>query len=1055
MTDNLDYLVASSTFTLRMASQPLRRTMAEDEALGGTERADLVEYLRWAYRDTAFSVAVAHAAPTLWDTVVGVIDGEVTTKLSKLRRAAVATAKFLNRMTTRPTPFGLFAGVAPGYFSDSPAPPRMAPSTGKRVAHADFRWLMPVVRELEQDPDLLAEAIAYRSPFLRAKGDHVVLYRGSTSGAEQSRLAIRRNPALTFILEECGATGAAVQALCTKGAAQLNVDAGALFRLVQKLVGLDMLYTDLRPTLTGDDPLEEEIGRLEQAGKHPITLKTALNTIRTLGGADTDPLPLEALTQTYEALGSIGKSTDRVHFTLRTGMHVQLPETVKQDAASAMRLMQALSPRRLGMRGLRKYHLEFLERYGIDRVVPITTLVDPDRGVGVPRGYSWPKQDLGPDSDFEDETNERREGRLARLYAGSLRQGLKEVVLGEDDLTELSYSDFDPNDCQLGAELYVSISAPTWQAVQAGNYWIALGPNPGSHFAQSTAGRFLGVLPELADDTAFRALDNDEEYSAILSYYTRSSAATNLVNVPPFDEPIIDGGVPQQAGRAYVPLSRIGVKATMRGLFPVDLSDGRAIRIRTHSTVYPPAQATNEVRLLSDMMLEFQRLWEPWSWGRLEFAPYTPRVRSGRIVLAPATWNLNELRQRGISTAPNPTDIFDEWKRRWDVPQHVLAVSRDMRLVLDTSNAGHVELLRQELRKDKDLVFQELPAGAKSPHEAWGWLSEGEDAYASELVVSFARQDTQFATERSNVKAAPSSFDPPRYLPGSLWQSYRLYLPSDEMGPLLRATLGTCLTAIAEEEPDSVPFFVRYADEHGPHLRVRMTLHDPSNTAFVVALQQLCDTGQIRTYVQDEYVPEAERYGGPKHLSVMHRVFSEDSLSVLRALRLPRNDAYSSLEEYVLVSWAEMLVTFGAGHHPSMDRTRDTVKPDPIRMGRLWTEKLGLEPSRDRAYSGDRERWTRCVQARFSSNQDSDAWKQAGLGRDALFEAGQIHRSTLQNANAFASAERVIGSYMHMTFNRAFGPEPDREQFLLGILRSVFTRLDNEQSARRRDDTHS
>lgn len=105
MTDNLDYLVASSTFTLRMASQPLRRTMAEDEALGGTERADLVEYLRWAYRDTAFSVAVAHAAPTLWDTVVGVIDGEVTTKLSKLRRAAVATAKFLNRMTTRPTPF--------------------------------------------------------------------------------------------------------------------------------------------------------------------------------------------------------------------------------------------------------------------------------------------------------------------------------------------------------------------------------------------------------------------------------------------------------------------------------------------------------------------------------------------------------------------------------------------------------------------------------------------------------------------------------------------------------------------------------------------------------------------------------------------------------------------------------------------------------------------------------------------------------------------------------------------------------------------------------------
>lgn len=767
------------------------------------------------------------------------------------------------------------------------------------------------------------------------------------------------------------------------------------------------------------------------------------------------PLSLDALTQAYEALGPLEENTDRVHFTLRTGTHVQMPETVKQDAADAMHLMQALSPGRLGMRGLRKYHLEFLERYGIDRVVPVSTLVDPDRGLGVPRGYSWPKQDLGPDSDFEDETNERREGRLARLYAESLRLNLREVVLDEDDVTELSHSDFDPNDCQLGAELYFSISAPSWQAVQAGSYWVALGPNPGSHFAQSTAGRFLGVLPELANDAAFQHLDNDEEYSAILSYFPRSSAATNLVNVPPFDEPIIDGGVPHQAGRTYVPLSRIGVKATMRGLFPVDLSDGRAIRIRTHSTVYPPAQATNEVRLLSDMMLEFQRLWEPWSWGRLEFAPYTPRVRSGRIVLAPATWSLNELRQLGIPTAPNPIDIFAEWKNRWEVPQYVQAVSRDMRLVLDTSNPGHVELLRQELRKDKELVFQELPAGANTPREAWGWLSEGKDVYASEIVVSFARRDAKFAPERFNVKPAPTSYDPPRYLPGSPWQSYRLYVPSDEMGPLLRGTLGTFLTTVSGEEPDSVPFFVRYADEHGPHLRVRLTPRAPSITPFSEVLQQLCNTGQIRTYVQDEYVPEAERYGGPDHLAVMHRVFSEDSVSVLRALPLPHNDIYSSLEEFVLVSWAEMLVTFGAGHHSTTVTTRDTAESDPIRMGHLWTERLGLEPSRDGAYSGDRERWTRCIQARFSSHQDSVVLRKIGLGRGALFESGRTHCNTLQNERAFASAERVIGSYMHMTFNRTFGPDPAREKFLLGILRSVFTRLDNEQSARRQDGSPS
>ena len=50
--------------------------------------------------------------------------------------------------------------------------------------------------------------------------------------------------------------------------------------------------------------------------------------------------------------------------------------------------------------------------------------------------------------------------------------------------------------------------------------------------------------------------------------------------------------------------------------------------------------------------------------------------------------------------------------------------------------------------------------------------------------------------------------------------------------------------------------------------------------------------------------------------------------------------------------------------------------------------------------------------------------------------------------NAHVSAFRIVGSYMHMTFNRVFGPDQANEQRLLGILRSVAARLSRERSAR-------
>ena len=110
-------LVAARHFTLRTAVRPLRfAATQDDERLAAGDRESLIEYIRKAYCDTALRRAVIHAAPALWGSVQRVLENPAALKPSRLRRVAMSTAKFMNRISSRPTPFGLFAGVSAGEF---------------------------------------------------------------------------------------------------------------------------------------------------------------------------------------------------------------------------------------------------------------------------------------------------------------------------------------------------------------------------------------------------------------------------------------------------------------------------------------------------------------------------------------------------------------------------------------------------------------------------------------------------------------------------------------------------------------------------------------------------------------------------------------------------------------------------------------------------------------------------------------------------------------------------------------------------------------------------
>lgn len=146
------------------------------------------------------------------------------------------------------------------------------------------------------------------------------------------------------------------------------------------------------------------------------------------------------------------------------------------------------------------------------------------------------------------------------------------------------------------------------------------------------------------------------------------------------------------------------------------------------------------------------------------------------------------------------------------------------------------------------------------------------------------------------------------------WAYFKLHAPPHQQNALLAELAPGLDRMLARGEIDGC-FFVRYRDEQGAHLRLR--LHDKSGRAMERALAGLrpvfdaASRGRLLHAVSAvPYVREATRYGGPARLAICERIFCIDSALVLQALPSIDADALTSWRDIACAIDA-MLLSFG------------------------------------------------------------------------------------------------------------------------------------------------
>ncbi|MFJ5921002.1 lantibiotic dehydratase [Kitasatospora sp. NPDC092948] len=883
----------------------LRAAVRPPRAVPGASPTDL-DLLRAAAHDPLLYEAVAVASASL-ARVLDRIVAQEPVPAKQVRRAARAVARYQLRMTGRATPFGLMAGVAPAGFGPA-AEVRWGYQHTKSV-RPDTEWLSGLAAALESDPEVLAGLLVSANDLRRVRGDRVVLayapLLGGEAGALPQEVSVRYTAAVRSALELAELPLTHRELHRRLSAAHPGADAGAVDRLIGGLVRTQLLLTDLRPPLEAADPLGHLIDRLPDREHGPVgkELRALRRELAEYAAA-----PLGAGRPAWRSATARMRRlhpTDRLlQVDLALDADVELPVAVREEVEQAAQALWSVAAGRPGPAHLREYHLDFLERYGAQRAVPVLELLDPDTGLGPPAGYLVPTgtRRLRAGSDPADE----RDQLLLALAQQAAMTGAEEIELDDELLARLSGAGTPPPSLDLLAQLH----ADSPQALRRGEFeLIVVGTGP---TAGALAGRF-GHLLGTAGERYGRLLrelptDNPQAVRAQLSFRTPRPKAANVARVPRWLEHGITLGAHADRGApGALGLSDLVVVADLERLAVRSLRLGREVVVTLPSMIATDLHAPNAARLLEEISRSGRPTWPRWRWGPAQSLPFLPRVRRGRSVLAPARWQCAEPGLRDASADFEQwRTLLARWREQWRVPREVQVVSGDHRITLDLEHRHHLELLRNEWSQQPDSFLQEVPRGGT------GWLAP--DGRSNEIAFSLLRREP--GTWRAPAVAAPRPHTV--HPPGSDWLFAKLYCSPERQEDVLAQHLPGLLARLPSEV--SRWFFIRYVDPD-PHLRLRFH-GDPAalNSRLLPALSgwadELARSGLSGRLVLDSYEPEVERYGGPAAMAAAERAFEADSLACLAQLDLLRGGGLR-LDRTVLAAanYVDLAHRFGEPEH--------------------------------------------------------------------------------------------------------------------------------------------
>lgn len=703
--------------------------------------------------DPVLSESLFIASPELYNEIIKWVSGKISDKKEE-EKLIFSLVKYLSRMETRSTPFGLFAGCEVGEISEKTEIKLSQIEKFKRHTRLDMNFLCALSQDLSQNNEIKKKLKYFPNTSLYSSGNkyRYIEYHFEKSKRIHQIVSIDKTIYINTILENCKQGAGYFDLInCIVGDDISLEDASAY---IEELINSQVIVSELEPSTTGPEQLDCILNVLNKIQTSPELcyeleqIATKLNTIDNNGLGNPITLYEEIIEHINKTSTAYDKKylfqTDLILQTETNKISNKIPEIVMEGITFLSKFN-----RKQNSGNLEKFKESFYERYE-DREVSLAEAMDTELGIGY----------AGSDASGGDVTplvNDIRitgkpgmveydikwnvfQSFLLRKYRESIQKGLLEVNITDEEVDEITKG-FSPPE-----KLAYTFSTMI-QVVEADtendSYKIKIGSIGGSSGAY-LLGRFChGDSEILKMVNEIVSIENEMAGEAILAEIVHlPESRTGNVLLRPV---IRNYEIPYLAHASVSDEFQL----TLDDLFISIKNNQIVLRSKRLNKVIVP-RLTNAHNFSYNALPVYQFLCDlqyqniiggfGFSWGTLaEEHPFLPRIVYKNLILSPSTWNIRITDVKKTFEEKDDKiflENFTNWRNENKLPKWVLLADGDNELFLDLDVVLYLRMLWATVKNRQYFKLEEFLYNPEKP-----LVTGSEGWHTNEIILIFKNEN--------------------------------------------------------------------------------------------------------------------------------------------------------------------------------------------------------------------------------------------------------------------------------------------------------------------------
>lgn len=859
------------TFMVRTPAFPLsvaRNVLA-------TEKSEVWNYIKKIGIDEYMLEAIFVSSPSLYDAIL-----KIGKDNKKDQATFVSLYKYLLRASSRTTPIGLMATVGLGHFSlDEESYIEKKNNLDKKIM-ISYSWIYKLVKELQQDQNVLDRiSVVWNKNTYMTSSRIINPYfanHGVSEQNEHKNVSIKSTKLTQFIKDNTENSIKYSELIFSICGIYKGVCREKIVSTINALIEKEFLFTELRIPAYCDSPIEYILSILRKNNINTnlqYNLKKILHEIKVYEEKNGGVQSLKKTKNTMEKICS-----DKLYIDVNTGMEMKnnaLPLSIKNKLEKFVETVSEISTESKTFSSLKTFKAKFQEEYGIGVEVPLVQVIDPNGFNGLT--YYSETQYNPSERDF------KIKNIVDNKVQEAVFNGEKYINLDKGDFKNIAKNDQVnyPKSFDLNIMIYKSNEIKM---------------NVGANFGASVAGKSFQRFAGVFEKEEFKRYNKIYDYSTsdeclyvdLLEMPSRGRF-TSLLNV-----------------RRNYPYT-LALSMSFNKNTEYILLDDLVCGMTEHNRMYIKSVSKNKVcKMITDNMLNPKLNSKLFNFikdissddNELEIVDslailssnnyiYTPGICIEGVKIVPEKWVFRENLAEKLELSDFKKN-FEQFSERYNLPKYFYLCKSDNLLPLRKGGENTIEILYKEFKRTREL---EIASVENDLFENKIAKDISGDCYALECIFSFYNTDTknrnvehfkQINTSKNigiqNINRVFAPFE-------NGWVYLNVYI-SEEME-------NTFLNMLESKKKDLLIdnfFFVRYIDEIGRHIRLRIKYRNTEEALERYLyirdwLSELKKNDIFRTYTINEYHRENNRYGGSDIIESMENIFFENSEFVIRNIR--------------------------------------------------------------------------------------------------------------------------------------------------------------------------